>query len=151
MAVRLPYNSYRENMFCILQENELLLYYTSKLKNYILIFICCIIKNVTATLLLLLLLLLCCCHHHCHHVTGLFFLVLLLNHWRSPLLRLQVTGCSTFCIVCNVPSIAVVCTLNLCYYSSGPIYYQYNHTFHVPHSVYFSTHKLWHFNFISAS
>ena len=40
-------------------------------------------------------------------VTGLFFLVLLLNQWWSPPLRLQVSYCSTFRIMCDVPSIAV--------------------------------------------
>jgi len=42
-------------------------------------------------------------------VTGLFFLVLLLNQQRSPLLRLQVSDCSTFVIMCDVPIIAVFC------------------------------------------
>ena len=43
-------------------------------------------------------------------VTGLFFLVLLLNHQWSPLLRLQASHCSTFRIMCDVPSIAVFCS-----------------------------------------
>jgi len=38
-------------------------------------------------------------------VTGLFFLVLLLNQRWSPLLRLQVSHCSTLRIMCDVPSI----------------------------------------------
>jgi hypothetical protein len=42
-------------------------------------------------------------------VTGLFFLVLLLNQQRSPLLRLQVSDCSTFVIMFDVPNIAVFC------------------------------------------
>jgi len=43
-------------------------------------------------------------------VTGLFFLVLLLNQrWSSPL-RLQASHCSTFRIMCDVPSIAVFCS-----------------------------------------
>ena len=43
-------------------------------------------------------------------VTGLFFLVLLLNQrWSQPL-RLQVSHCSTFRITCDVPSIAVICS-----------------------------------------
>jgi len=39
--------------------------------------------------------------------TGLFFLVLLLNQQCSPPLRLQASHCSTFRIMCDVPSIAV--------------------------------------------
>ena len=42
-------------------------------------------------------------------VTGLFFLVLLLNHRWCPLLRLQVSDCSTCCIMRAIPSIAVFC------------------------------------------
>ena len=42
-------------------------------------------------------------------VTGLFFPVLLLNQRWSPL-RLQASHCSTFRIVCDVPSIAVFCS-----------------------------------------
>ena len=40
-------------------------------------------------------------------VTGLFFLVLLLKQRWSPPLRLQASHCSTFRIMCDVPSIAV--------------------------------------------
>ena len=43
-------------------------------------------------------------------VTGLFFLVLLLNQRWSPPLRLQASHCSTFRIMCDVPSIAVFCS-----------------------------------------
>jgi len=43
-------------------------------------------------------------------VTGIFFLVLLLNQRWSPLLRLQASHCSTFRIMCDVPSIDVVCS-----------------------------------------
>jgi hypothetical protein len=42
--------------------------------------------------------------------TGLFALVLLLNQRRSPLLRLQVSDCSTFRIMCDVSSTAVFCS-----------------------------------------
>ena len=42
-------------------------------------------------------------------VTGLFFLVLLLNQRWSPLLRLQASYWSTFRIMCDVPSTAVFC------------------------------------------
>ena len=49
-------------------------------------------------------------------VTGLFFPVLLLNQRLSPLLRLQASHCSTFRIVCDVPSIAVFCSESIeCY------------------------------------
>jgi len=58
-------------------------------------------------LLLLLLLLLynmdVSCHRH-------FFLILLLNQQWSPPLRLQASHCSTFHIMCDVPSIAVFCS-----------------------------------------
>ena len=40
-------------------------------------------------------------------VTGLFFVVLLLNQRWSPPLGLQAVHCSTFRIMCDVPSIAV--------------------------------------------
>ena len=40
-------------------------------------------------------------------VTGLFFLILLLNQRWSPPLRLQTSHCSTFRIMCDVPSRAV--------------------------------------------
>jgi hypothetical protein len=43
-------------------------------------------------------------------VTGLFFLVLLLNQRWSPPLSLQASHCSTFRIMCDVPSIAVFCS-----------------------------------------
>jgi hypothetical protein len=40
----------------------------------------------------------------------MFFLVLfLLNQWWTPLLRLQVSDCRTFLIMCDVPSIAAFC------------------------------------------
>jgi hypothetical protein len=43
-------------------------------------------------------------------VTSLFFLAILLNQqWFSPL-RLQASHCSTFRIMCHVPSIAVFCS-----------------------------------------
>ena len=43
-------------------------------------------------------------------VTGLFFLVLLLNQRWSPPLRLQDSHCDAFRIMCDVPSIAVFCS-----------------------------------------
>ena len=43
-------------------------------------------------------------------VTGLFSPVLLLNQRWSPPLRLQASHCSTFRIMCDVPSTAVFCS-----------------------------------------
>jgi len=43
-------------------------------------------------------------------VTGLFFLVLLLNQRWSPLLTLQASHYSIFRIMCDFPSIAVFCS-----------------------------------------
>ena len=43
-------------------------------------------------------------------VTGLFFLVLLLNQRWSPPLKLHASHCSTFRIKCAVPSVAVFCS-----------------------------------------
>ena len=43
-------------------------------------------------------------------VTGLFFIVLLLKQQWSPPLRLQVSHCSTFRIMCDDPSTAVLCS-----------------------------------------
>ena len=43
-------------------------------------------------------------------VTSLFFLLLLLNQRWFPQLRLQASHCSTFRIMCDVPSIAVFCS-----------------------------------------
>ena len=42
-------------------------------------------------------------------VIDLFFLVLLLNQRWSPPFRLQVSLCITFRIMCDIPSLAVVC------------------------------------------
>jgi hypothetical protein len=46
-------------------------------------------------------------------VTGLFFLVILLNQQWSPPLRLQASHCSTFRIMCDVPSTAVFCSKSI--------------------------------------
>ena len=43
-------------------------------------------------------------------VTGLFFLVFLLNQLGSPPLRLQASHCSTFRIMCDFPSVAAFCS-----------------------------------------
>ena len=59
-------------------------------------------------------------------VTGLFFLVLLLNQRWSPLLKLQASHCSTFRIMCDIPSIAVFCSESIeCFY-----YYYYYLCYH---------------------
>jgi hypothetical protein len=59
-------------------------------------------------------------------VTGLFFLVLLLNQRCSPPLGLQASHCSTFRIMCDVPSIAVFCSVSIeCYYYYYYYYYYY--------------------------
>ena len=49
-------------------------------------------------------------------VTGLFFLVLLLSQRWSPPLRLQASHCSTFCVMCDVPMIAVLCSESIEYF-----------------------------------
>jgi hypothetical protein len=48
-------------------------------------------------------------HHHHHHLISQvsFPLVLLLNHWRTAQLVLQVSVCRTFLIMRDVPSTAV--------------------------------------------
>ena len=51
----------------------------------------------------------CCCCYLLSPITGPFSPVLLLNQLRSPPLSLQVSDCSTFCMMCNVPSTAVFC------------------------------------------
>jgi hypothetical protein len=42
-----------------------------------------------------------------------FFLVVLLNQQWSPPLRLQVSHCSAFRIMCDIPSIAVFCNKSI--------------------------------------
>jgi hypothetical protein len=48
-------------------------------------------------------------HHHHHHLLSQvsFSLVLLLNQWCTPPLRLQVSDCSTFLSMRNVPTTTV--------------------------------------------
>ena len=94
-----------------------------------------------------------------------FFLVLLLNQRWSPPLRLQASHCSTFRIVCDVPSIAVFCSESIecfpCIVSKfffkllvtipvAPIITGIivHFRFHI-HCI--STHKLLYFNYFSAS
>ena len=59
-------------------------------------------------------------------VTGLFFPVFLLNQRWSPPLRLQASHCSTFRIVCDVPSIAVFCNESIeCFPGTASKFYYY--------------------------
>jgi hypothetical protein len=49
-------------------------------------------------------------HHYYHHLLSQVsfpMVLLLLNCWCTPPLRLQVSDCSTFLIMCDVPSTAV--------------------------------------------
>jgi hypothetical protein len=49
-------------------------------------------------------------YYRCCLLSQAFFLELLLNQRWPPPLRLQVSHCSTFRIMCDVPSIAVFCS-----------------------------------------
>jgi hypothetical protein len=92
----------------------------------------------------------CCCYYYLFFSFHMFFLVLfLLNQWWTPPLRLQVSDCSTFLIICDVPSTVAFCResiecfpgivsryfLVLNYNSSGSNDCRYDKTFHVPHSL----------------
>ena len=98
-------------------------------------------------------------------VTGLFFLVLLLNQRWSPPLRLQASHCSTFRIMCDVPSIAVFCNESIeCFPGTASKFFLkllvtipvapiiigiiVHFRFHIRC---ISIHKLLYFNFFSAS
>ena len=98
------------------------------------------------------------CHRH-------FFLVLLLNQLCSPPLRLQASHCSTFRIMCAVPSIAVFCSESIeCFPGIVSKFFlqllvtiqvasiitgtMVHFRFHIPC---ISIHNLWHFTFFSAS
>ena len=98
-------------------------------------------------------------------VTDLFFLVLLLNQRWSPPLRLQASHCSTFRIMCDVPSIAVFSSeLSECFPGTASKFFlKLFVTFPVAtvftgivvhfrfHIRCISIHKLSYFNFFSAS
>jgi len=98
-------------------------------------------------------------------VTGLFFLVLLLNQRWSPPLRLQTSHCSTFRIMCDVPSIAVFCSESIeCFPATvSKLFHKLLITIPVAlvitgtivhfrfHIRCISVHKLLYFNFFSAS
>jgi len=98
-------------------------------------------------------------------VTGLFFLVLLLNQRWYPPLRLQASHCSTFRIMCHVSSTAVFCNESIeCFPDTASKFFLkllvtmpvapiiigiiVHFRFHI-HWI--SIHKLLYFNFFSAS
>ena len=98
-------------------------------------------------------------------ITGIFFLILLLNQRWSSLLRLQASHCSTFCIMCDVPSVAVFCSEFIkCFPGTASKFFLklfvtipvapiitgiiVHFRFHL-HCI--SIHKLLYFNFFSAS
>ena len=98
-------------------------------------------------------------------VTGLFFLILLLNQrWSLPL-KLQASQCSTFRIMCDVPSRAVFCNESVeCFPGTASKFFLkllvtipvalsiigiiVHFRFHIRC---ISIHKLLYFNFFSAS
>ena len=98
-------------------------------------------------------------------VTGLFFLVLPLNQRWSPPLRLQASHCSTFRIMCDVPSIAVFCSESIGCFPGTVSRFFFKLLVTIPVApiitgtiVHFSFHircisiqKLLYFNFFSAS
>ena len=98
-------------------------------------------------------------------VTGLFFLVLLLNQRWSPPLRLQASHYGTFRIVCDVPSIAVFCNESIACFPGTASKFFLKLLVTIPvapiiigiivhfrfHIRCISAHKLLYFNFFSAS
>ena len=98
-------------------------------------------------------------------VTDLFFLVLLLNQRWSPPLRLQVSHCSTFRIMCDLPSIAVFCSESIECFPGTASKFSLKLLVTIPvaptitgiivhfrfHIRCISIHKLLYFNFFSAS
>ena len=117
----------------------------------------------SALLLLLLLFLLLyntyvSCHRH-------FFLVLLLNQRWSPLPRLQASHCSTFRIMCDIPSIAVFCSESIEWFPGIVSKFFFKLLVTIPvapiitgtivhlrfHIRCISIHKLLYFNFFSTS
>ena len=98
------------------------------------------------------------CHRH-------FFLVLLLNQQWSPPLRLQASHCSTYRIMCDVPSIAVFCSESVECFPGIVSKFFFKLLVTIPvapiitgtivhfrfHIRYISVHKLLYFNFFSAS
>jgi hypothetical protein len=93
-------------------------------------------------------------------VTGLFSQIPLLNQWCSPLLKLQVSDSSAFCIMCDIPSIVVSCSESTVCFPDIPskFFSQLSVTILVALIIHFmfhihclSVHKLVYFNFFSAS
>ena len=98
-------------------------------------------------------------------VTGLFSPVLLLNQRWSPPLRLQASHCSTFRIMCDVPSTAVFCSESIEYFPGTASKFFLKLLVTIPvapiitgiiihfrfHIRCISIHKLLYFNFFSAS
>ena len=98
-------------------------------------------------------------------VTGLFLPVLLLNQRWSPPLRLQASHCSTFRIMCDVPSIAVFCSESIECFPGTVSKFFFKLLVTIPvalvitgtivhfkfHICCISIHKLLYFNFFSAS
>jgi hypothetical protein len=76
-----------------------------------------------------------------------------LSQWCNPPPRLQVSDCSTFLTMCDVPSMAVFCTesveccpgivsrlfFNFYLLLPWPNGYWFDKAFHVPHSLNFYT------------
>ena len=98
-------------------------------------------------------------------VTGLFFPVLLLNQRWSPPLTLQASHCSTFRIMCDVPSIAVFCSESIECFPGTVSKFFFKLLVTIPvapiitgtivhfrfHIRCISIHKLLYFNFFAAS
>jgi len=98
-------------------------------------------------------------------VTGLFFLVILLNQRWSPPLRLQASDCSAFRIMCEIPNIAVFCSESIECFPSTASKFVLKLLVTIPvapiitgiivhfrfHILCISIHKLLYFNFFSAS
>ena len=113
-------------------------------------------------MLLLLLLLLYNMYVSCHKH---FFPLLLLNQRWSPPLRLQASHCSTFRIMCDVPSIAVSCSESIECFPGIVSKFFFKLLVTIPvapiitgtivhlrfHIRCISIHKLLYFNFFSAS
>jgi len=98
-------------------------------------------------------------------VTGLFFLVLLVNQRWSPPHTLQASHCSTFRIMCDVPSTTVFCSESIECFPGIASKFFLKLPFTIPvapiitgtivhlrfHIRCISIHKLLYFNFFSAS
>jgi len=93
-------------------------------------------------------------------VTSLSSHIFLFNKWYSPLLRLQVSDSSAFCIMSNVPSIVVSCSESTVYFPgiASKFFFQLSVIILVALIIHFmfhihclSVHKLVYFSFFSAS